>query len=142
MKPFEHLDEAQRRALLDKARTRRYERDEFILREGGPHGGIFIVRRGTVRVEKEHLGQSVPVNELGPGDVFGEMSFLEESVASASIVADETVDVAIIARSDVQELLESDPIFAAALYRSLAIELSRRLRHSTDQVASIPYSGG
>jgi CRP-like cAMP-binding protein len=136
------LTEEERSRLLGCAHRIAYTEGDIILQEGSARRAIFIVREGAVRVEKEHLGEGIPVDELGAGEVFGEMSFLENSTASASVVADGSVEVDVLDESDVLELLKADPLLAAHFYRSIALTLSRRLRHSTSELTSIPFSWG
>ena len=75
------------------------------------------------------------------GELFGEMSFLEEAGASASVVADDEVEVDVIPGEHVRRLLDSLPGFAARFYHSLAVTLSERLRR-TSRTALPPMSWG
>jgi hypothetical protein len=96
---------------------------------------MYLLRDGFVRIERAYLGQAIAVARRGPGEFFGEMSFLESGVASASAVADCDVEVAIVSTADVQSLLASVSGFATRFYQSLALALSQRLRELT---ASVP----
>ncbi len=60
--------------------------------------------------------------------MFGEISFLEGNVASASVIADEDADVYIINGSFIDNLLRAEPALAGRFYHFLACNLSRRLR--------------
>jgi hypothetical protein len=85
-------------------------------------------------VEEAAQGRGVAVARLGPGQVFGEMSYLEhdDTGASASVIADDDdVEVEVVKGADVDTLLTSDPGFSARFYRSLAVGLARRLRATT-----------
>lgn len=105
-----------------------YQRGDVILEEGVRRRTLFIIREGTVRVEQSSQGQPITLAQLGFGEMFGEMSFVEDSVVSASIIADDRVVVDEIDGSALQSLLVSVPGFAVRFYHSLAVELSRRLR--------------
>src|SRR5262249_9450853 len=99
---------------------------------------------GYVRVErKDGREQGVAVARLGPGQVFGEMSFLEEAGASASVIADDVVEVDVVEGGHVQSLLTSDPGFSARFYHSLAGSMAHRLRRTTRaHVAGLLGEGG
>ncbi len=130
-----HLTADDRRLLMAKAVVARYPKGDTIIEENSRRQKIHILQTGFVSVRRAHLGQGVSVARLGPGEVFGEMSFLENSGASASVVADDdTVEVAEIAGEDVHALLASVPGFATRFYQSLAITLSHRLRDSSAQL--------
>ena len=46
-----------------------------------------MVRHGFVCVPRNYDGCGITLAQLGPGSFFGEMSFLEQAGASASIVS-------------------------------------------------------
>jgi len=142
MEPLRVLTDKQRAVLLEHAQLVTYADGETIVEEGARRRAIFILRRGTVSIEKQHLGTGIPLDELGEGEVFGEMSFLEETGASASVVAQGSVELYVLEAAGLEGLLDSDSELAANFYRSLAHMLSRRLRHNTAEFASIPFSGG
>lgn len=121
-------DEAQ---LLSAATRRRFKRNEVIVREGSRPAGLYIVRGGEARVERAHGGHSVEVSRLHPGELFGEMGFIEDVVASASVVADGVCEIEIIGEATIHGLIKTDPYFAGRFYRSIAEIVSRRLRATT-----------
>ncbi|WP_437725370.1 cyclic nucleotide-binding domain-containing protein [Sorangium sp. So ce861] len=128
---FEFLTQDDERLLLEKSTCVTYRPGEQILEEGSRRQGIFIVRSGLVGVEVAHLGRGVALRQLGPGAIFGEMSFLESAAASASVVAREECTLDVIEGPYVHSLLASVPGLAARFYQSLAIMLAQRLRENT-----------
>jgi CRP-like cAMP-binding protein len=126
-----YLTADDRRLLFERAQQAHFVRDDVILAEGSRRQAIFFLRHGFVRVERAHLGHGIAVARRGPGEIFGEMSFLEGSGATASVVADQTVDVSVIDSADVYALLSSVPGFATRFYQSLALTLARRLEEMT-----------
>jgi CRP-like cAMP-binding protein len=77
----------------------------------------------------------VAVARLGPGEVFGELSFLEDAGANASVIAEEDVEVDVAEGPDIAALLASDPALAARFYQSLAVVMAHRLRNTTHSLA-------
>jgi CRP-like cAMP-binding protein len=73
------------------------------------------------------------IAHIGPGQVCGEMAFLENGAASATVTADEDVEACAIEWSALSDLFELFPHLGSRFYRSLAVSLSRRLR---DQIVS------
>ena len=80
--------------------------------------------------------ESAPVALLGPGELVGEISFLENLPATASVVAIEDSRVLCIARSDLLQRISADLAFATDFYRALARMLSRRLRERSLALAA------
>ncbi len=139
---FRHLSAAEEARILGEAESRRAAPGETIVREGEPRTGIFVIRSGAVRVEKDSAGFPLEISRLGPGEIFGEMSFVEGSQASASVVAedDQPVEVVRIAQEQVEPLLEAEPGVYGRFYKSLAEILSLRLRTTSSLMATPDWS--
>jgi extracellular factor (EF) 3-hydroxypalmitic acid methyl ester biosynthesis protein len=127
--PFLTLTERDR--LLAHGRELHFEPGDVVLREGHQSFAVYVLLSGRVAVEKEHLDESVVLDELRPGAVFGEVSFLDGSPPSASVVAREPVHIFVL--DELDRLLTADPALAAGFYRSLATLVARRLRFTTKE---------
>jgi CRP-like cAMP-binding protein len=66
--------------------------------------------------------------EIGPGEICGEMSFLEDTTANVSVIANQDVEAFHLDRATLERLFELFPHLASRFYQSLAVNLSRRLR--------------
>jgi extracellular factor (EF) 3-hydroxypalmitic acid methyl ester biosynthesis protein len=130
---FPFLTLAERDRLLSYGREWHSEPGAVILREGHRSEAVYVLINGRVAVEKERDGTGVVLDELRPGAVFGEVSYLAGVPASASIVARTPVDVFCLAEID--QLLAADIALAAGFYRSMASLLARRLRLTTEEHA-------
>ncbi|MFZ0547744.1 MAG: cyclic nucleotide-binding domain-containing protein [Candidatus Promineifilaceae bacterium] len=128
------LTEQDWQLLAGKASLATFEKDEVILEKGQLPDAIYIIEIGQVRIQRES-GDTIA--RRGPGSVFGEVSFLEGKGASATVVADETVEVSAISRADVEALLESMPEFATRFYRTLAVTLAYRLRQAVERLKEL-----
>jgi CRP-like cAMP-binding protein len=67
----------------------------------------------------------------GSGAVFGEMSFLMQNNATASVIAANNVEVSIMELAQVRERLDSTPGLAARFYQTLAVTLAHRLHKAS-----------
>ena len=126
--------------LREKAKVATYQKNEILIREGASPQSLYVLQKGSVRVEKAAIGSGVAIAILEPGDIFGEMSFFEEAITSAKIVAQEEVEVLLVEQNDLYSLLVSVPGLSARFYQSLAYSLSWRLRETTSLVASLTRS--
>lgn len=126
---FQFLTSEEEQKLLQESGVQHFAAEEQILHEGDSHNAIYVIKTGTARVEIESSGFQLEIARLAQGQIFGEMSFLEGSPASASIVADKDgLDVYAISGEQVDSLLAKDPGFFGRFYKSLADILSKRLR--------------
>ena len=116
-------------ALLDeRMKPHAFPRGAPLLQEGVHRRALMIVRSGTVRVERSTRGRALVLSQLGAGEVLGEIGFVEDRPASASVVAEEACVVDVIEGDALQSLIAAEPGFAARFYHSLAIALARRTR--------------
>ena len=123
--------------LLEKAQIATYQQHDVILKEGRLSQAIYLVRKGIVRVERAASGRDVAIAFLQPGEIFGEMSFLERVPASAAVIAQEDAEVCVLNEQSLYSLLTSVPGLSDRFYQSLAYNLSSRLRQTTSLVAHL-----
>lgn len=121
-------------SVLDHSEVRRYHADQIILRQGQLGTALWVVADGEVRIEREDDLGATLLARLGLGSVIGEMSFLDESGASANVVADGDVRLLYFSGASIRTMTEEDPEFAARFFHSLAATLSRRLRATNEQI--------
>ena len=101
-----------------------------LIRKGEEVENIYIILSGQLSiVDRDH-----EVATIGPGEIVGEMSFLESRPPSVSVMASETSVVYSISRELMNEKLASDIAFRSNFYYSLALFLSNRLRKTTNQL--------
>ncbi len=118
------LTEQDWRLLLTSATNRHYKAGEVIIREGEQSPALYLINAGEVRVEQ---APGKVLAHHSSGAVFGEMSFLMQKDATASVVATDSVDVSVMDIARVRERLDSTPELAARFYQTLAVALAQRL---------------
>jgi CRP-like cAMP-binding protein len=91
--------------------------------KGHRPSGLQVLLEGRVEVRN---GETL-LSHLETGEVFGEISFVLGVEASADVVASTDISVLEISEATIRRLFKQRPSVAAALYRSLAAELARRL---------------
>jgi len=111
--------------IADKASRVKFKKGDYLMHSGKRPDGVYLLLKGTAQVRIPSQGRHP---SLGPGEVCGEMSFLENGRASVSVVAMEEVETFFIDRATLQGLFELFPHLGSRFYRSLATNLSRRLR--------------
>jgi extracellular factor (EF) 3-hydroxypalmitic acid methyl ester biosynthesis protein len=134
---FHFLTHDDLRLLAEKARRVSFATGEIVLSEGSEAPGIFVLRTGRVKIEKRFPSPPHTITTLGPGEVFGEVSFIDSHPASASVIAVEASEADILEKTEVISLLSSVPGLSSRFYQSLALKLSERLRSTTDTVVGL-----
>jgi len=89
----------------------------FVQEDEGAH--MYAVRSGRVKI----VVSGTILENVGPNGIFGEMSLLDGSPRSATAVALEPTEVAVIDERAFLYMVEQDPKFALQLLRRLASRL-------------------
>src|SRR5438874_13459302 len=110
--------------LLDRAQPVTFKKGDVLVQQASQAKTLFIIAAGKVKVS---ISGKV-LAQIGPGEICGEMAFLEDSRPSATATAEEEVHAFSIEWEKLAELFELFPHLASRFYRSLAVNLSRRLR--------------
>jgi CRP-like cAMP-binding protein len=119
--------------ILDKAKSLNFKKDEALIQQGKQPATVFVIMNGKARI-RNALGLTIA--RISPGEICGEMAFLENTSASASVIAEEPMTAYGIGWPILQDLFELYPHLASRFYRSLAVSLSRRLRGQISRTAS------
>jgi len=132
---FSELNLQEIKLVFNIATSVEYEPNKVIIDEGVDGEGLFIIRKGKVYVEKEINGEKKKLVILGSGSYFGEMSLIEDTPTSASIVAKEQALLFLIPKDKFQDLLESNDKIALKVTKEFVKTLSKRLRVTTEQLS-------
>lgn len=135
---FEHLGAAALRELAALARRRQYPAGAPICLEGESDGSLFIIATGRVRISAGSSdGDERHLNELGPGDLIGEIALLDGGSRSASAIAVDDSEVYGIERAAFVAFLDRTPELA----RSLIKLLCQRVRWMTGLLEASAFLG-
>jgi CRP-like cAMP-binding protein len=105
-----------------------------VVAEGAPGDAFYLVVRGTATVRRNRRKAAV----LGPGDYFGELALLDGGPRTATVVADEPVELLAIEllaieRGPFARVLEEVP----AVGQKLLVTMAARLRDADRRAATV-----
>ena len=133
---FRALRPEQLARVSSLVREKSFERQRVIYFEGAPAERLWVVRQGEVRLYKSsHGGQITTLDVLGPGEVFGVISAIEQDSYPASAETVTGGSAWWIGREVFQRLLNDDPLLAREILRIV----SRRLRDAHDRLRSLAH---
>ena len=118
--------------IADKAARLKFKAGDWIIQQGKRTHGVYVLLKGTAEVQ---IPSQQVQPALGPGEVCGEISFLDEQPATVNVRAKEAVEAYYLDRQTLQTLFELYPHMGSRFYHSLASSLSRRLRELIAQGA-------
>ena len=104
-----------------------------VFKEGEEGDALWLVESGSVEIFKTIRGDVDRVlGTIGPGELFGEMSFIDGSRRSANARTAEPSHLLTLSRAAFNKLAENHPAVAASTFAALAAILAERLRHTND----------
>jgi CRP-like cAMP-binding protein len=122
--------------IASRAQKRAFTLGEEIIREGSLSHKIYIIRSGEAAVELAGARSRALIATLGPDDICGDMSFLEQGQATAAVVTKSAeLEADELSWEDLREVFEAFPRLASRFYQSLAVVLARRLRDTSRELA-------
>lgn len=121
---LEYLNEGDWTLIIERSTLMTFNNHQVLIQRGKQSRMVYVVVSGKVSIE----GFTERIAQIGPGEVIGEMAFLENSLPSATAVAEGDVEAFAIDWPTLGELFDRHPDLASRLYRSVALNLSRRLR--------------
>jgi GNAT superfamily N-acetyltransferase len=123
---FRGLEEDQVQRLAGCCALATVPAGEVVFRAGEPSGRMHIVLRGEVRIDTPGGVSAAPV--IREGECLAEISTLTGDVHSATATALTPLELAVLDRRDLAELIRLRPDIGLLIYRNLAAELAERLK--------------
>lgn len=97
--------------MAESVYSRTYQDGEIIFRRGEQGVHAYFIERGAVDVVIDKDGADFVVAHLGPGEIIGEMSMIDDAPRSATIIATEETECIVIQRSRfLKPLTSADPM--------------------------------
>jgi CRP/FNR family cyclic AMP-dependent transcriptional regulator len=131
---FAGLDPAALSRLEGAWRRRRFPSGAVLVGAGQVGEAVYLIEAGTVKVHVvEADGTAVTLALLGPGEIVGEMSLLDDQARSADVTTLSPSTLLWLDRAEFRAFLRSMPDLAVNLARLLAA----RLRLADAQIRSL-----
>ena len=106
---FAPLSQEEIEKLAHASTSRVYAPGETIVRRGQEGNSMFVITRGSVKVQIPENNYQRTINNLRSNDFFGEMSLLTGQPRTASVIAEEETEVLQIKKSAIKPLFEANP---------------------------------
>ena len=138
---FAELGEHRLAALAQVAKLKTVARNNVVLREGESTDNVYFVLSGGLRVlVSDDEGREVILSLLRAGDVFGELSVIDDHPRSATVIAVEETKLVVFSKQDFLRCLEENFEIALYMMRGLAARL-RMADHRIESLALLDVYG-
>ena len=110
--------------LNSMAHPRKYRAGELVVQEGEDGIGVYVITDGAFEVRHDQaVTESQLEATLGPGDVFGLTSMLDDGPRRASVYAVTDGECLVLTRLTFRDAVAANPSLAIEVMRSLGREL-------------------
>jgi CRP-like cAMP-binding protein len=127
------LDDAQIARLLVAGEFRDVARGETLAEEDRPLDQLFFICAGRVSVTI--AGRQV--SELTKGNFVGEVAFLTDKPATATVTAESDVRALVFGREKLDKFFRNDADIAGLIYQLLGRELAQKIKVSNNLIAAV-----
>ena len=107
---------------------------DVIFKEGSHGSAVYVLSSGKVEISKIVQGKKIVFGIFGPGDMFGEMSYLDPAPRSATVTALEDTVLELLDK----DFLDKEFNQISSDFREIIRGLVRRLRNTTESLAPSP----
>jgi CRP-like cAMP-binding protein len=105
---FQDLPQQWRQKLAECLRVAHYAKGTTLYRQGDPSESLYIIDQGKIDLLDPQAGLT-PFKHLVTNDIFGKLAFFTGSPHQRVAVVVEDTQLAVLSRSDFEELLETSP---------------------------------
>ncbi len=135
---FEDFSDKEVRIISKFSDKKFYQRDEVVFKEKSEDASLYVVLKGQLEaIAHTSEGKEISLSKIDEGEVFGELSFLDGKMRSATILAVTDVELLQISREDFENLRVDHPSIASKLILDLARVVSLRLRNADKFIVDI-----
>jgi CRP/FNR family cyclic AMP-dependent transcriptional regulator len=129
MKIAFQAEEAINEGIIEKF-GRNYGDKTVLIKEGDVQQEIFWILSGEVYITRKMGDKYKVMATLGKGELFGEMSFFDKSVRSATVITKGPVEALVFSKENFQEIFAASPQWT----KRLLVSLSSRIRQMIERL--------
>src|SRR5262249_23828067 len=118
----------------DLGLVRKVREGDLLIKAGDTDSTLFAVEHGHLDIVANRDGEEIVVATVGPGDVLGEVSFIDDSARTVSVRAGETTFVRAWANTTLTEARAFEPQLLAKFAVAMCELLVERLRDTARRV--------
>ena len=132
---FRYFTEEERTRVENMGDQKRIAAGGFLIRAGDLDSTLFTIEDGHLDIVANRDGKPTVVATVGPGDVLGEVAFIDDSPRSVSVRAgEETVTVRAWDKRSLSEGLAFEPQLLAKFAVAMSELLVERIRDTARRV--------
>ncbi len=131
---FSDLKPSEIEELVSCVTVKDFPKITTVVHQMDPGDSMFVIVSGKVKVSLYgEDGREIILNNLYPGDFFGEMALLDSEPRSANVTTTEETTCMVLKREDFTRQVKRNPSIAL----NILSEMSRRLRSADEKIGNL-----
>jgi CRP/FNR family transcriptional regulator, polysaccharide utilization system transcription regulator len=123
--------------IAEKQQVKSFRKKDVIFTEGDTPNGLYLLKSGKAKTFKSHeLGKDLITKMLQPGDFFGYIALLEDTMQQESAEALEDCEIVIFPKEDFFKLIFQSP----AATKQFVKMLTGKISEEQERLLSLAYS--
>jgi len=131
---FRYFTESERDRIEAIGDVKRIAEGAFLIRAGELDSSLFAIEDGHLDIIGNDDGKQTVLATVGPGDVIGEVSFIDDSPRTVAVRAGEDASVRVWHKRTLSEALAFEPQLLAKFAVAMSELLVERLRDMSRRV--------
>lgn len=131
---FEGIKPALLKEISQHVSLKKYKRNTCVICEGVHNENFYIIIKGEVRVHRTNRNdQNILLAILGEGEFFGELSILDENVASANVTTSQPSEFICIHDRQFLKIIKNNP----RISRHMFCHMTQRIRNCDNCIQNL-----
>ena len=141
---FTDLTHDELSAISKIVKKKEYKIGETVFKENEDGTSMYVIRKGEVKACKAAPdGELMTLTMMKDGDIFGEMSFLDERPRSATIVSVSHTEVYSLEKHDFEKLIDAYPRMVYKILKNIIFTVHTIVRGmNTRYIEMVNYMWG
>lgn len=131
------LDSEERDILTHVIQPQAFNSGDVMLKQGQSGGVLYLLRSGTAVIDREDGEEKARVATINEGAMFGEMTFLTDEEASATVTAKDKCTVYKLTRAAYSELMQRQQDLVYSLFAYILVHAASVIRHMNEEHVSL-----
>lgn len=131
---FSSLDDKQLENVFNHGITKKFKKDEFVLRHREEGDAMYLIIKGSVKLTLfNEDGKILVLSTLSQGDFFGELSLLDDKLRSCTVIVASDCELFILTRTLFFALIKESPEMTFSILKEMTV----RLRKASSKMGSL-----
>ncbi len=131
------LNDKQKELICSKFEAVTYKKGDTIITQGEKSRAVYIIYSGSAHIKSDSNGESIDIGSVKTEQLVGEMSFISEATASATVVAEQDCVIFKLSRDAFSQIHKKDKGLVNLIFMTLLERTTRLIKQMNAKKAAM-----